>query len=85
MQTKSQNISKKVIKCNCCGQAIKPILSTDMHEDYLIVHKEWGYFSDKDMTEHKFNICESCYDRWVETFELPIKSDTVNDLFRGIS
>ena len=30
------------------------------------------YFSKKDMEVHKFNLCESCYDRMIEGFEVPI-------------
>ena len=38
--------------------------------------KEWGYFSGKDLKVHSFNLCEACYDRLLEEFEIPV---TVED------
>jgi len=38
--------------------------------DYIHVDKAWGYCSDKDNQVHSFDICESCYDRWIKTFKI---------------
>ena len=39
--------------------------------DYLKIEKNWGYFSNKDGTNQKINICEECYDEMVEGFRIP--------------
>ena len=62
---------KKII-CNKCG---KEIVFTGgiAKEDYLSVDKKWGYFSNKDDREDSFDLCEECYDSFVETFLIPIR------------
>ncbi|OOB77195.1 MAG: hypothetical protein ATN34_03320 [Epulopiscium sp. Nele67-Bin002] len=69
-------------KCNCCGQVIGVVSTSGIHEDCLSIKKEWGYFSSKDLTEHKFNICESCYDKWIETFKIPVEEHESHDVFQ---
>ncbi|MBE5936352.1 MAG: hypothetical protein E7262_11345 [Lachnospiraceae bacterium] len=63
---------KNQIICNMCGKKVKYIEGL-LKEDYCEIIKEWGYFSKKDMEVHKFNLCETCYDRLVEGFEVPIE------------
>ncbi|WP_010166833.1 hypothetical protein [Candidatus Epulonipiscium viviparus] len=73
-------------KCNCCGRIIDDNSShMSAHHDFLLVKKEWGYFSNKDMTEHRFIICEDCYDKWIESFKLPVEEFVTTELFKGIS
>lgn len=57
-------------KCNCCGKEIKEEQGI-LKEDVLEVTKNWGYFSEKDMEQHKFLICEACYDKWISGFKIP--------------
>ena len=59
-------------KCNCCGKEIKEEQGIQK-EDVLIVSKDWGYFSGKDMERHQFVVCEACYDNWVSGFRIPPK------------
>ncbi|NDO45950.1 hypothetical protein [Clostridium sp. MD294] len=65
--------NKRVEKvlCNCCGKEI-----TKQHgyfSDYLHIEKQWGYFSQKDSRKDNFDICENCYDKFVNSFVLPIE------------
>lgn len=39
--------------------------------DYVKIEKNWGYFSNKDGTCAKINICEECYDEMVKGFQIP--------------
>ena len=39
--------------------------------DYLKIEKNWGYFSNKDGTCQKINICEECYDDMIKSFQIP--------------
>ena len=52
------------IRCNQCGKLIKT--------DYLKITKEWGYFSGKDLEIHEINLCEECYDAWIQGFQIPV-------------
>lgn len=57
------------VYCNCCGKQIEMKENTQTAlEDYVVIEKSWGYFSDKDGVRQKMNICESCFDAWVQTF-----------------
>ena len=52
------------IRCNRCGRII---VFGDMHnkEDYVLIQKEWGYFSRKDGRKYTLRMCEELYDRIV--------------------
>lgn len=69
------------IYCNCCGEEIERTAVADTYMDYLHIEKSWGYFSSKDLKTHTFNICEKCYDRWVESFVIPIEDNYIEDIF----
>lgn len=57
------------VYCNCCGKEIQFKENTQIAlEDYVVIDKSWGYFSNKDGIRQKMNICESCFDAWVQTF-----------------
>jgi len=56
--------------CNYCGRALT-VINGILHEDVLMVEKEWGYFSEKDMEIDTFRICEACYDRLTREFAIP--------------
>ena len=42
-------------------------------EEVLEVEKRWGYFSEKDGQTDRFDLCEACYDEWVDGFLIPIE------------
>lgn len=50
------------IRCNMCG---KTIVFGEGHdkEDYVLIQKEWGYFSNKDGKKYTLRMCEDCFDR----------------------
>lgn len=50
------------IRCNMCG---KTIVFGEGHdkEDYVLIQKEWGYFSNKDGRKYTIRMCEDCFDR----------------------
>lgn len=57
--------------CNVCGTTLGQIDSV-IKQDYLLIHKNWGYFSKKDGQRHTICLCESCYDQWISTFRVPV-------------
>lgn len=62
------------IICNKCG---KEICVNDgcPKEDVLTVEKRWGYFSGKDNEIHEFDLCEECYDEFIQTFAIPVTAE----------
>lgn len=56
--------------CNVCGKKIKEEAGIP-REDYVVIEKHWGYFSEKDGEIHQIYLCEACYDQWIRTFERP--------------
>lgn len=57
--------------CNLCGKSIK-IENDIVMEDVLEVTKKWGYFSERDMEVHHFNLCEECYNKLISQFKIPV-------------
>lgn len=61
-------IIDKVI-CNQCGGEI----GRDMYgiqDDYLHIEKTWGYNSDKDGSSYNIDICQKCFDRFLEELKI---------------
>ncbi|MBQ7758522.1 hypothetical protein [Anaerotignum sp.] len=57
----------KVI-CNGCGREI-PLDSAD----YFHGEKTWGYFSEQDVRQDCFDLCEDCYHKLTESFAVKLK------------
>ena len=68
----AREISK--IICNKCGKEIV-VKHGVPYQDTLSCEKRWGYFSAKDNEVHIFDICEACYDEWIETFQIPVDKE----------
>ena len=64
---------KKLIRvqCNVCKKLFnleqEIVKEGCFHADYT-----WGYFSSRDGMQHQFDLCEECYDRFVESFLIPV-------------
>ena len=58
------------IYCNCCGGEICTEQKKEV-TSFLTINKEWGYFSQgKDGVRHNMDICETCYDKFVQSFAI---------------
>ena len=68
-QLKETKEINKII-CNQCGKEINVVDGTP-REGVFSVDYTWGYFSDKDGEKHSFDLCESCYDKLLSSFQLP--------------
>ncbi len=64
------------ICCNKCGRELQGVTK----EDALLVTKEWGYFSEKDMERHRFVLCEHCYDTMIAGFAIPVTIEEQTEL-----
>ena len=60
------------IYCNKCGAEITKIGSSNF-ADFLEIKKYWGYFSEKDGEIHSFDICEDCYNQFINSFKIPVE------------
>lgn len=71
----------KLVKiiCNQCG-AGTDVADGLMKKEFFSVHKRWGYFSGKDTQIHHFDLCEQCYDRLTEGFEIPVEIESETEL-----
>lgn len=58
------------IVCNQCGKEI-PVVNGRAEEGVFSVDYAWGYFSEKDGEKHSFDLCESCYDKLLASFQIP--------------
>lgn len=66
------------IRCNMCG---RKIIFGERHdkEDYLLIRKEWGYFSRKDGKRYTIRMCEECFDRFVDDCVVSPEIDDVTE------
>ncbi len=62
-----EKVLSKVV-CNGCGREI-PLAA----EDYFHGEKTWGYFSTQDGKRDSFDLCEDCYRKWTETFQVKME------------
>lgn len=72
---KSENVNlggESVMRCNCCGRALK-VENGILKEDAFEATKEWGYFSERDLEVHHFNLCEDCYNKLISEFKIPVE------------
>lgn len=72
--TKETREIDKII-CNRCKKVI-PVIEGVPAEDVLQVEKLWGYFSKKDNRRDCFDLCEDCYDKLTESFEIPVHEES---------
>lgn len=64
------------VLCNCCG---RELVMTGEHvaEGVLHICKDWGFFSQKDLVCHEFDLCEPCYDKMIAGFLIPVEEKEV--------
>lgn len=70
-QMKETKEIKKII-CNKCGREIQAVDGYP-REGVFSADCTWGYFSEKDGEKHSFDLCESCYDELIGSFQIPVE------------
>ena len=65
--------------CNQCGKAMR-VENGYLKEGCFCVDAAFGYFSRKDGTRHKFDLCEDCYDKMVQQFTVPVDESPNHEL-----
>jgi hypothetical protein len=70
-QMKETKDVKKIV-CNKCGKEIT-VVNGRAEEGVFSADFAWGYFSEKDGEKHSFDLCESCYDKIIASFRIPVE------------
>lgn len=69
---KNKNRESMQVLCNCCGKMLW-VENGIVKEGVAPVQLEWGFFSKKDGEIHSFDLCESCYEKMIHSFSLPVE------------
>lgn len=64
--------------CNCCGKELKTE-NGYLKEECFHAEHSYGYFSEKDGVRHRFDLCESCYEKWIRSFAVPVEEEEVRE------
>ena len=48
-------------------------------EEFFHAEKVWGYFSNKDGEKQEFDVCEECYDKWTDSFQIPVQKQEMTE------
>ncbi len=57
--------------CNKCGKEMT-VENGILKEGCFRGKQRFDYFSEKDGVVHEFELCESCYDKMIDAFRLPV-------------
>ena len=76
---KTENGKLTQVRCNGCGRELK-VEKEMLREGCFTADVRFGYFSRKDGVRHKFDLCEDCYDKWINTFVLPVEEEPQTEL-----
>lgn len=72
-------VTEREYVCNACGRKLS-VKNGILREDALIIKKEWGYFSHKDLEIHEVILCEECYDKWAAQLLVPVTITQKNEV-----
>jgi hypothetical protein len=75
---REKKILEKVV-CNACGRSLQ-LEGHFVSEGVLHVRKDWDYFSEKDLIRHEFDLCESCYDKMIAEFRVPVTEGEILEI-----
>ena len=66
-----ENVLEQVV-CNKCGRQLK-VENGYLKEGCFSVDHAFGYFIKRDGLCHSFDLCEECYQEWIDSFEVPLE------------
>lgn len=68
---KYKNEKLQQVICNRCGREMN-VENGILKEGCFTGKQLFDYFSNKDGEIHEFDLCEACYDEWIQSFKLPV-------------
>lgn len=74
----NKNTLDKIV-CNQCGRELK-LENGMVMEGVYQGDVRWGYFSERDGEHHSFDLCESCYERLISGFLIPVAAEEQTEL-----
>ncbi len=69
MRKYTRNGQLEAVVCNCCGKKLV-VESGIVREGVIMIDHTWDFFSEKDGEIHHFDLCEACYDDWINQFRI---------------
>lgn len=72
MRKYGKNGQLEVVICNKCGKKLV-VGKGIVREGALCFDHAWDFFSEKDGEVHHFDLCEDCYDDWINQFKLGVE------------
>ena len=76
-ETEESKLEKVV--CNKCGRSLK-VENGRLKEGCFSATAAFGYFSRKDGSVHRFDLCEDCYDEMIAQFTVPVEEEEASEL-----
>lgn len=67
------------VVCNRCGKSLK-VEDGRLKEGCFSAVAAFGYFSRKDGSVHRFDLCEDCYDEMTAQFAVSVEEEEVLEL-----
>ena len=67
------------VVCNQCGRELK-VEDGYLKEGCFEADTVFGYFSKKDGNHHRFDLCETCYDKMTAQFTVPVNVEEETEL-----
>lgn len=71
MRKYTKNGQLETVMCNCCGKKMV-VKDGIVREGAVMVDHTWDFFSEKDGEVHHFDLCEACYDDFINQFRIEV-------------
>lgn len=71
MRKYTKNGQLETVMCNCCGKKMA-VKDGIVREGAVMVDHTWDFFSEKDGEVHHFDLCEACYDDFINQFRIEV-------------
>lgn len=68
-----------MVVCNGCGRQLK-VENGYLKEGCFSADQVFGYFSKRDGVRHRFDLCEDCYQRWIDDLAVPVEESEEREL-----
>lgn len=67
------------VVCNQCKKELK-LENGYLREGCFSADFVFGYFSNRDASRHRFDLCEDCYNKLIAGFQIPVEEISENEL-----
>ncbi len=69
----------ETVICNCCAKKLA-VKDGIVREGVLMLDHAWDFFSEKDGEVHHLDLCEECYDQFIQGLKLPVDVEENTEL-----